>query len=98
MDLGREWCTARAPRCESGCPLRDGCRAADAGLVLEVTPQRRRQSRFAGSLRQRRGVLLRELTSVGAVRIDRDVEAAASLVADGLARAVGAELMLPERR
>jgi A/G-specific adenine glycosylase len=97
MDLGREWCTARAPRCESGCPLRNGCRAAEAGLVLEVTPPRRRQSRFAGSFRQRRGVLLRELTADGAVPIDRDVEAAASLVADGLARAVGAELMLPER-
>lgn len=97
MDLGREWCTARAPRCESGCPLRDGCTAADAGLVLEVTPQRRRQSRFAGSLRQRRGILLRELTARGTVAIACDHEAAATLVADGLARAVGDELLLPEQ-
>jgi len=97
MDLGREWCTARAPRCESGCPLRDGCAAADAGSVLEVSPRRRRQSRFAGSLRQRRGVLLRELTAHGAVAIARDAEAAGSLVADGLARAVGEQLRLPER-
>jgi A/G-specific adenine glycosylase len=97
MDLGREWCTARAPRCESGCPLRDGCAAADAGLVLEVTPQRRRQSRFTGSLRQRRGILLGELTARGTVPIARDQDAAASLVADGLARAVGDELLLPEQ-
>jgi A/G-specific adenine glycosylase len=97
MDLGREWCTARAPRCASGCPLRDGCPSADAGSVLEVTPPRRRQSRYAGSLRQRRGVLLRELTSVGTVAITRDAEAAATLVEDGLARVAGADLVLPER-
>jgi A/G-specific adenine glycosylase len=96
MDLGREWCTARAPRCEAGCPLRDGCPAADAGAALERTPRRRRQSRYAGSLRQRRGVLLRELTSVGGVAVARDPEAAATLVADGLARVVGDTLVLPE--
>ncbi len=97
MDLGREWCTARAPRCESGCPLRDGCPAADAGSVRDATPPRRRQSRFAGSLRQRRGVLLRELTSNGSVAIADDAEAAATLVADGLAHVAGEDLVLPER-
>jgi len=96
MDLGREWCTARAPRCASGCPLREGCPAADAGSVLELTPPRRRQSRYVGSLRQRRGILLRELTSCGTVAIARDAEAAATLVADGLARVAGADLALPE--
>jgi len=96
MDLGREWCTARAPRCASGCPLRRGCPAADAGNVREVTPPGRRQSPYAGSLRQRRGALLRELTAAGSVEIDRDAEAAATLVADGLARVAGAELVLPE--
>ena len=36
MDLGRLWCTARAPRCADGCPLREGCPAAEAGTVREV--------------------------------------------------------------
>jgi hypothetical protein len=60
-----------------------------------MTPARRSQSRFAGSLRQRRGVLMRELTTHGMVVLDRDPEAAATLVADGLARAVGHQLQLP---
>jgi A/G-specific adenine glycosylase len=96
MDLGREWCTARAPRCDSGCPLRGGCPAAAAGTALERTPPRHRQSRFAGSMRQRRGILLRELTAHGTVAIDRDPEAAASLVVDDLACAVDRMLVLPE--
>lgn len=85
MDLGRLWCTARAPRCAEGCPLRAGCPAAEAGTVMEMTPVRRPQGRYEGSLRQRRGRLLRELAETGWVSRDRDPEAAASLVADGLA-------------
>ncbi len=85
MDLGRLWCTARAPRCAEGCPLRAGCPAAEAGTVMEVTPVRRPQGRYEGSLRQRRGRLLRELADTGWVSRDSDPEAAASLVADGLA-------------
>ncbi len=38
MDLGRLWCTARAPLCDAGCPLREGCPAADDGTVLARTP------------------------------------------------------------
>ena len=38
MDLGRVLCTARAPACERGCPLRAGCPAADSGQVTQVTP------------------------------------------------------------
>jgi A/G-specific adenine glycosylase len=87
MDLGRLWCTARAPRCDGGCPLRQGCPAADAGTVVEVTPVRRPQGRYEGSMRQRRGRLLRELADCGWVSRDRDPEAAESLVVDGLARA-----------
>ncbi|MGD9694029.1 MAG: A/G-specific adenine glycosylase [Thermoleophilia bacterium] len=85
MDLGRLYCTARAPLCDDGCPLRHGCPAADAGTVRELTPVRRRQGRYEGSMRQRRGVLLRELARGGSVGVDRDREAAESLVADGLA-------------
>lgn len=87
MDLGRLWCTARAPRCEAGCPMRAGCPAADAGTVAEVTPPRRRQGRYEGSMRQRRGRLLSDLATAGWASAHADPEAAASLVADGLADA-----------
>jgi A/G-specific adenine glycosylase len=85
MDLGRIWCTARAPRCATGCPLRDGCPAADGEMVAQVTPVRRAQARYEGSMRQRRGVLMRGLADRGWVEMARDPEAAASLLADGLA-------------
>ncbi len=85
MDLGREFCRARAPRCDDGCPLRPGCPAADAGVVHEVTPVTRRQARYEGSMRQRRGFLLKALAEDGRVRVSSDPEAADSLVAEGLA-------------
>ncbi len=44
-------------------------------------------------MRQRRGVLLRELAGAGSVMADRDPEAAASLLADGLASARGGLLV-----
>jgi A/G-specific adenine glycosylase len=87
MDLGRLWCTARDPRCDDGCPMRAGCPAADAGTVAKVTPAGRRQGRYEGSMRQRRGRLLRDLASRGWASAAADPEAAASLVADGLAEA-----------
>jgi len=93
MDLGRLWCTARAPRCADGCPLREGCPAAEAGTVRELTPVRRPQGRYEGSMRQRRGALLRELAERGWVSESRDPEAAASLVADGLAGAAPGRLV-----
>jgi A/G-specific adenine glycosylase len=92
MDLGRLWCTARAPRCDEGCPMRRGCPAADAGRVERATPPRRRQGRYDGSMRQRRGRLLRELAVRGHARVADDPEAAASLVADGLADRHGGRL------
>ena len=93
MDLGRLWCTARAPRCEAGCPVRDGCPAAERGAAIDLTPPGRRQGRYAGSMRQRRGALLAALAAEGSARADRDPEAAASLVADGLALRRGARLV-----
>ncbi len=96
MDLGRRECTARAPRCDDGCPLRAGCPAADAGAVADRTPRGRRQGRYEGSMRQRRGVLLRALAERGRADAAADPEAAESLVADGLARRRGARL-LPAR-
>jgi A/G-specific adenine glycosylase len=85
MDLGRLWCTARAPRCDAGCPVRGGCPAAGVEAALAATPPRRRQGRYDGSMRQRRGALLGALAERGEVPVDRDPEAAASLVAEGLA-------------
>lgn len=93
MDLGRLWCTARAPRCEEGCPLRDGCPAAESGTAIALTPPRRAQGRYEGSMRQRRGLLLRELAERGWVSRSRDPEAAASLLADGLAGAAEGRLV-----
>ena len=89
MDFGRLYCTARAPRCDGGCPLREGCPAADEGQVRQLTPKRRRQGRYEGSLRQRRGCLLAALAAGGHPRCETDEEAATSLVADGLAIQVG---------
>jgi A/G-specific adenine glycosylase len=48
MDLGREVCLARVPRCHV-CPLADGC--PSRGSRYEPL---RKQSRFEGSFRQRR--------------------------------------------
>ena len=96
MDLGRLICTARRPLCDTGCPLRDGCPAADAGAPAEVTPPGRRQSRYEGSMRQRRGRLLAAIVTDGRVDALLDPEAAESLVADGLARR-GSRHLLPAR-
>jgi A/G-specific adenine glycosylase len=95
MDLGRRWCTARAPRCEAGCPVREGCPAANAGAAALAarTRQARRQGRYEGSMRQRRGRLLAALALHGAAEAGADPEAAASLVADGLAQRRGARLV-----
>ncbi|MEW6581633.1 MAG: A/G-specific adenine glycosylase [Actinomycetota bacterium] len=96
MDLGRLWCAARAPRCDAGCPVRAGCPAADSGDPAAADPPRRRQARYEGSMRQRRGVLLRALAERGAVEVERDPDAAATLLADGLARRRGRRLVPAE--
>lgn len=92
MDLGRLVCTARAPRC-AACPLRRGCAAADAGRVMALTPPRRPQGRYEGSMRQRRGRLLGALAERGTAAVALDPEAADSLVREGLARREGTALV-----
>lgn len=96
MDMGRLYCTARAPRCDAPCPLRRGCPAADRGQVAELTPASRRQSPYGGSMRERRGRLLKEIALHGRVALTVDPEAASSLVSDGLARK-GRTYLLPAR-
>jgi A/G-specific adenine glycosylase len=84
MEFGQRVCTAR-PRCPQ-CPARTGCPGAEqASRGIEAAPRARRQGRFEGSLRQRRGRLLAQVLAEGAVALGQaDAEAAAGLAADGL--------------
>ena len=91
MDAGRAHCRA-VPRCD-GCPLRDGCLVASGGFDPVVRP--RRQSSYAGSLRERRGTLLRAVLAGERPAAAADPSAAASLLADRLAIQVGAVLVAP---
>jgi A/G-specific adenine glycosylase len=92
FDLGATVCVARVPRC-SACPLaRAGCPSRG-----RTYPAARRQGRFEGSSRQRRGALLRAVAS-GPVRIDDDNRAVAvALERDGLVSVVGDTARLPGR-
>jgi A/G-specific adenine glycosylase len=81
MDLGATVCTPRDPAC-ARCPLRRRC-ASRGPLAGEV---RTRQPAFAGSFRQRRGIVMARLRDEPRVAVtELDAEALASLVADGLA-------------
>jgi len=75
MDLGATVCIARVPRCGE-CPLAEEC--PSRGGRFEPL---RKQGRFEGSFRQRRGAALRALLD-GAD--PRDEEAVAALARDGL--------------
>lgn len=78
MEFGQRVCVSR-PRC-GRCPAGAGC-AGPGG----DTPTPRRQPRFEGSLRQRRGELLARVIRAGSVHSeDADPDVAASLLADGL--------------
>lgn len=101
MEFGQRVCTAR-PRCGE-CPVRVGCAGTDAD---QGPTARRRQRPFAGSLRQRRGQLLRRVLENGAVAADGsdaaglstgglDAEAAAGLVKDGLVVLADGWLLAP---
>jgi A/G-specific adenine glycosylase len=75
MDLGATVCIARVPRC-GDCPLAEDC--PSRGQRFEPL---RKQGRFDGSFRQRRGAALRALLD----GVDpRDEEAVAALARDGL--------------
>jgi len=91
MELGQTTCKARA-LCDA-CPVRDLCPSAGTEEVI-ASP---RQKKYAGSMRERRGTLLRVMTGTGSAMWDDDPDAAGSLVADGLATRGGGEneLLLP---
>jgi A/G-specific adenine glycosylase len=83
MDLGAMLCTARTPRC-SDCPLRRRC--ASKGVM--PNERKRQQAQFAGSFRQRRGIVMAQLRMQATLADSLDEEALQSLVADGLAEVV----------
>jgi A/G-specific adenine glycosylase len=92
MEFGQRVCTAR-PRCPI-CPVSDGCLGPGADAARR---RPRRQPRFEGSLRQRRGRLLARVIAEGSVPAGGvDQEAADGLVQDGLVRRDGAFLRPPD--
>ena len=89
MDLGATVCLARVPRC-GACPLASGCPSRGRRY-----PPLRRQSRFEGSFRQRRGSTLRVLAS-GPRRLEElDGPAVDALAADGLVEVAEGHARLP---
>jgi len=90
MDLGATVCTARAPRCDA-CPVASAC--ATRGPLAHET--KRRQSRFEGSFRQRRGRVMARLREGPVRTAELDGEALASLLDDGLAEVTRGRAHLP---
>jgi A/G-specific adenine glycosylase len=79
MEFGQRVCT-HSPACEV-CPVREGC----AGTSTDDTVATRRRQPFTGSLRQRRGRLLKRVIAEGRVALaPSDREVAAGLAQDGL--------------
>jgi A/G-specific adenine glycosylase len=107
MELGQTVCTARAPDC-ARCPIVDACAWRAAGYPAYTGPAAPRQKPYAGSDREVRGRILRELRAeelpVPAERIaalwpdaDQLARALAGLLADGLAEEVPGGYALPSR-
>lgn len=97
IDVGNAVC--RPAPCCGDCPLSGGCAWSLAGCPAPDPADgsagvSRPQARFEGSLRQRRGAVLRALTRGSAVPTDD--EAIASLLADGLVVRVAGRLALPD--
>jgi A/G-specific adenine glycosylase len=89
MDLGATVCLARIPRCER-CPLEAGC--PSRGVRDEPL---RRQSRFAGSFRQRRATALRLVAEAERGEEELDSDAIRSLARDGLVVVSDGRVSLP---
>ena len=90
MDVGALLCRPRDPRCDE-CPLHGRC-ATRGPLAGEV---RVRAAPFAGSFRERRGVVMAALRAGPAPVGTLDADALTSLVADGLARVHRGTARLP---
>lgn len=107
MELGQTVCTARSPACDR-CPLAELCAWRAAGYPAYTGPAAPRQKPYAGSDREVRGRILRELRAeelpVPAARIaelwpdaEQLARALAGLLADGLAERVESGYALPSR-
>lgn len=105
MELGQTVCTARSPDC-GACPIADVCAWRAAGHPAYTGPMAPRQKPYAGSDREVRGRILRELrASELPVPADRIAElwldavqrerALAGLLADGLVEAIDTGYALP---
>ena len=90
MDLGATVCLARVPRC-GVCPLAHAC--PSRGKRYEPL---RKQSRFAGSFRERRARTLRLVSDGSRVAQDLDAAAVAALAADGLVTVRAGRVALPK--
>jgi A/G-specific adenine glycosylase len=90
MDLGATVCVARVPRCHA-CPLAADCRSR--GRRYEPL---RKQPRFEGSFRQRRGRALRLVADGPRPLAELDREAIAALERDGLVRLTEGRADLPQ--
>jgi A/G-specific adenine glycosylase len=90
MDVGAMLCRPRAPCCDE-CPVRRRC-ATRGPLPGEARP---RQGAFAGSFRQRRGLVMARLRAGPAPEVELDADALASLVEDGLAVVARGRASLP---
>jgi A/G-specific adenine glycosylase len=107
MELGQTVCTARSPACER-CPIAELCAWRAAGYPAYTGPAAPRQKPYAGSDREVRGRILRELRAeelpVSAERVaelwpdaEQLARALAGLLSDGLAEAVDGGYALPSR-
>jgi A/G-specific adenine glycosylase len=92
MDLGATVCSARSPACDR-CPIVSVC--ATRGTHPDET--KHRQSRFAGSFRERRGIVMAQLRSGPVAAAELDGEVLASLLDDGLAEVTRGRAHLPRR-
>ena len=91
MDLGATVCVARAPACDA-CQIVRSC----ATKGPRPDEMRHRQAPYAGSFRQRRGVVLARLREGPTRAIELDGEALASLLDDGLAEVTRGRAHLPK--
>lgn len=89
MDLGATVCLARVPRCAI-CPLASPCPAR--GRRYEPL---RRQGRFEGSFRQRRGRVLQAVAKRPLPSAELDPDAVAALERDGLVQVEDGLVALP---
>jgi len=105
MELGALVCTARSPKCDA-CPIAAQCAWRAAGYPEFEGKRAPVQKRFAGSDRQVRGLILRELraSEVAVTQAELDgvwpdaaqrARALAGLLADGLVVAVEGGFELP---